>query len=209
MAEQVASTSILLIGAGGHCRSCIEVIESTGQYSIKGLVGTEAEQNRNVLGYPVVGTDNDLPHLIDKNMAALVTIGQIKSATPRKSAFERLSKLGILTPVIRASSSVCSRHAQIDGGTILMHQSVVNAGATVGHNCILNTHSLIEHDAKIGDDCHISTGAVINGGASVGDESFVGSRAVIFHGVNIGRGCVIGGGAVVRKDVPDGRTVVR
>ena len=29
---------IILIGAGGHARACIEVIESGGQYKIAGLV---------------------------------------------------------------------------------------------------------------------------------------------------------------------------
>ena len=30
--------SLLLIGGGGHCHSCIDVIEASGIYKIKGLV---------------------------------------------------------------------------------------------------------------------------------------------------------------------------
>ena len=37
---------ILIYGAGGHARSCIEVIESQNRYKIIGLVGREQELNK-------------------------------------------------------------------------------------------------------------------------------------------------------------------
>ena len=208
MAGQLNNISLLLIGAGGHCRSCIEVVESTGEYSIRGLIGTDTERNNRVLGHPVLGTDADLPDLLDDNMTAIVAIGQIRTAAPRKEAFERLMELGIKPPAITASSSICSQHAEVGAGSVVMHKALVNAGAVVGSNCILNSGSIVEHDATIGHHCHISTGAIVNGGAHVGSESFVGSRAVLFHGVSVGDGCIIGAGVIVRKDVPDGTTVV-
>ena len=30
--------SLILFGNGGHCKSCIEVIESTGTFRIKGII---------------------------------------------------------------------------------------------------------------------------------------------------------------------------
>ena len=30
--------SLILFGNGGHCKSCIEVIENTGKYLIKGII---------------------------------------------------------------------------------------------------------------------------------------------------------------------------
>ena len=35
--------SLIVIGAGGHAKSCIDVIEQHGHYSIGGLVGMPAE----------------------------------------------------------------------------------------------------------------------------------------------------------------------
>ena len=32
---------IILIGGGGHCKSCIDVIESTNEFSIAGIVDTK------------------------------------------------------------------------------------------------------------------------------------------------------------------------
>ena len=36
---------ILLIGAGGHARSCIDVIETVGQFRIAGLIEKDEEIN--------------------------------------------------------------------------------------------------------------------------------------------------------------------
>ena len=61
--------------------------------------------------------------------------------------------------------------------SIIMHDALVNASASIGKNCIINTKALIEHDAIIGDHCHISTGAVINGGVDIKQGTFFGSNA--------------------------------
>ena len=42
---------ILLIGAGGHARSCIDVIELTGLYEIAGFVEKNNSKNNQNLGY--------------------------------------------------------------------------------------------------------------------------------------------------------------
>jgi hypothetical protein len=44
---------ILLVGGGGHCHSCIDVIEVEGAFSIQGIVEQSGESPVQVLGYPV------------------------------------------------------------------------------------------------------------------------------------------------------------
>ena len=77
--------SIILIGGGGHCRSCIDVIEAEGIYEIAGIVNQSEENKEQVLEYDVLGDDGDLPELLKKHPNALITVGQIKSAEDRKS----------------------------------------------------------------------------------------------------------------------------
>lgn len=196
-------TELLLIGGGGHCHSCIEVIESTGQFQIKGIVGLTLEVGDSVLGYEVLGSDDNLHELIRGCPHAIVAIGQIKSASLRVKAFEHLESLGAKLPTIIASSAVVSRHAKIGRGTIVMHGAIINAGSVVGINGIVNTHALVEHDAQVGDHCHISTSAVLNGRAKVGDKSFVGSGAVVHQCIRIGEQAIIGAGAIVDCDIGD------
>jgi sugar O-acyltransferase (sialic acid O-acetyltransferase NeuD family) len=195
---------ILLVGAGGHAKVCIDVIEQEGLFSIGGLVGLPSEVGSQVLNYPVLGTDADLPALLCDFAYALVTLGQIKIPEPRMRSFDLLLRRGCSLPTIVSPHAFVSPHATLGAGTIVMHGAVVNAAATVGQNCIINSSSLIEHDAIIADHCHISTAAVINGGASIGTGTFIGSNSVVRQGISIGTRCVVGMGQRVFADCADG-----
>lgn len=195
--------SILLIGGGGHCHSCIDVIEANSHYQIAGIVQPSASSEL-ILGYPVIGTDNDLPILLKKSKSALVTVGQIRNAETRMRLFDRLIQLGAELPTIISQKAHCSNHAIVGPGSIIMHGAIINAGAKIGNNCIINSHALVEHDAKIEDHCHISTGALVNGNVIIGKRSFIGSGTIIREGVRVGENAVIGAGRVVMEDVPNG-----
>ncbi len=197
---------LLLIGAGGHCRACIGVIEQEDRFKIAGIVDKNRDK-ADVLGYPVVGTDDDLLRLRENCRHALVAVGQITSPNVRIRLYQRLRELGFELPTIISPLAHVSRHARVGQGSIIMHQALVNAGAVVGENCIINTRALVEHlvehDAVIEDHCHIATGAIINGGAAVGQGSFVGSNAVVLQNVVIGSGCVVGADARVLRHLAE------
>ena len=180
---------ILLIGAGGHCKSVIDVIEQEGKYAITGIVDKKELIGKKVLGYKIIGCDDDLEELFLKYKYALVTIGQIKSNSLRVKLFTILKEIGYELPVIVSPLAYVSKHAIVEEGTVVHHYALVNADATVGVNCIINSKALIEHDATIGEHCHISTATVINGGVVVKSNSFVGSNAttkeyIVLNGFN-------------------------
>lgn len=191
---------IILVGGGGHCRSCIDVIEQEGKYSIVGIVDLPEKISQSVMGYPVIGTDGDLPELIKSCPNVLVTVGHIKSPARRIALFEYLKSLGATFPVIKSPTSYVSPHSSIAEGTIVMHHALINASARVGRNCIINTKALVEHDAVIEDHCHISTGAIINGGVVVGRESFIGSGSVTKEYIKISPKTFLQANSFVGKD---------
>ncbi len=41
---------IVLIGGGGHCKSCIDVIEQEDKYSIAGIVDVMEKLHQKILG---------------------------------------------------------------------------------------------------------------------------------------------------------------
>jgi len=195
--------NIILIGAGGHAHSCIDVIEQQNQFKIAGLVGMPAEMHDQHLGYKVIGTDDDLPELVTEYDYALISLGQIHSSESRLRLYQQAIKVGFQLPVIVAPTAYVSRHAVIGAGSIVMHGAIVNAGAKVGANCIINDKALIEHDVVVDDTCHISTGVILNGGVHIGSGSFIGSGSVIKEGVNIGKCSIVGMGIAVRHDQID------
>ena len=193
---------ILLIGGGGHCRSCIDVIETEGKYKIAGIIEKQKTINQEILGYPIIGTDDNLHNLRNKYTYALISVGQIKSSNIRIKLFHKVfEELHFTLPVIISPRAYVSKHARIGDGTIVMHDVIVNANARIGRNCIINNKSLIEHDAVVGDNCHISTGAIVNGGVKIGEECFVGSGVVTKNLISIGNNCVIGVGESINRDI--------
>jgi sugar O-acyltransferase (sialic acid O-acetyltransferase NeuD family) len=199
---------IILIGAGGHCKGCIDVIEQENKFRIAGLVDVQDRLREKILGYEIIATDEDLPRLVNEYSYFLITIGQIRSAEKRIRLFDSLRKMGAQFPTIVSPLAYVSKHACIGKGTIVMHQALINSGARVGENCIINTKSLIEHDVAIADHCHIATGAVVNGGTRIAQQTFVGSNGVTKEYITIGESSIICAGAVITKNVPDTTTVV-
>jgi len=198
---------ILLIGAGGHARACIDVIETANQFEIAGLIEKDESMTAANLGYPIIGVDSDLSNLRQQYSHALITIGQIKSSKVRIKLFQRLKELDFTLPIAISRKAYVSKHALIGDGTIIMHGAIVNANAKIGQNCIINNKCLIEHDAVIGDHCHIATGAIINGEVSVGYETFVGSGTITKQCISIGSKCVIGAGAVLKNDIKPNQVI--
>jgi len=169
---------IILVGGGGHCKSVIDVIETAEKYRIFGIVDTKEKVGSEVLGYKVIGTDEDLPKIFKEVKKALITVGHIRDFSLRVNLYKYCENIGFEFPNIISPLAYVSKHATIGKGNVLMHFAFVNAGVKIGNNCIINTKALIEHDAVIEDYCHISTAAVVNGGVVVKEGTFFGSNAV-------------------------------
>jgi len=198
----MSKPTLLLIGAGGHAKSCIDVIEQEDKFRIIGLVGSPNEVGTQVLGYEVLGTDEVLTELLNLSKFALIAVGQIGTNDLRSTLFSKIVNIGFKLPVIMSPMAYVSPRAIVGKGSVVMHRATINAGASIGNNCIINSHTLIEHDVTVEDHCHIATGAIINGGSSVGRSSFIGSGSTIRESISIGTMCAIGMGVIVRHDVP-------
>lgn len=188
---------LILIGGGGHCKSVIEAAESSGRV-IGGVLDIPQMVGEEILGYPIVGTDDDIEKFIGLH-EFVVTVGHIKDCSIRERIVHRVIEAGGELATVVARTASVSRHASIGHGTVVLHGAMVNASATVGENCIINTLSNVEHDAVVEDFCHISTGAMVNGNCAVGRGTFLGSQSVMLNGVSICQGSVVAAGSFVRK----------
>ncbi|WP_374165851.1 acetyltransferase [Arcticibacter sp. MXS-1] len=194
---------LALIGGGGHCRSCIDVLEQSGLYSIEAIVDAENKLGEKVLSYEISAADKDIPNLLKDGCSFLITLGQVKTAARRRELYLYLKQLGAVLPLIISPRAYLSPYASAGEGSVLMHNSVMNAGSTLAANSIVNTGAVIDHDSHVGSHVHISTNAVINGGCLIEDGCFIGSNAVVNHNISIARNVVIGSGTVVNKSIRD------
>ena len=194
---------IVLIGSGGHARSCIQVIEELEEFSISGLIGLPNEVNSEQFGYKVIGSDSDLPAIRKSIKHAVITVGQILNPEIRLNLFEKVDAAGFVLPTIISKSAQISSHATIGKGCMIMNGVIINSGAQIGQNCIINTRALIEHDVVVGDHSHVSTGVIVNGDTRIGSKTFIGSGSIIRNGLVIGDNCLVGMGTVVVKNLKD------
>ncbi|MEA1988089.1 MAG: acetyltransferase [Pseudomonadota bacterium] len=201
MSQTFTKTPLLLIGGGGHCASLIDVIESTEQYQIAGIVEAPGVQQTEFMGYPIVGTDDDLEDLIRQTPNCVITVGQLKTADLRKKLYKKVLACGGQLPVIVSPLAHVATQTEIGAGTVVMHFALVNSLAKVGDNCIINNYASIEHGSSIGAHCHLSTRSIVNGDCHIGHSCFLGSSATILQGKSIASETVIGAGALVTKDI--------
>lgn len=176
---------VLLIGGGGHCKSVIDVIEQTDNYRIAGIIDRKELIGSDVLGYKIIGSDDDLENLRKQFSYAFVTVGFIKSNVVRKKLYKKLKELSFSIPTIISPLAYVAKDVCIDEGSVIHHQVFLNSSVKIGKNCIINSKALIEHDSVVEDNCHISTGAIVNGGAIVQKDSFVGSNACVINGAEV------------------------
>lgn len=197
--------NLILIGGGGHAKSCIDIIRSTAQYNILGYIDlTPCLDDK--FGIPYLGNDEVIPDYIQGNQF-LICIGHTQSSEIRKKMYQHLKNLGAKLATIVSPHAHISSYASIGEGSIIFHGVSIQADAHIGVNCIINNHALIEHESRIGDHSHISTGSIVNGNVQIGQGVFVGSGAVLKQGIEVGSSALIGMGSIVLNHVAANQVV--
>jgi sugar O-acyltransferase (sialic acid O-acetyltransferase NeuD family) len=190
---------LIMLGAGGHAKSCLNIIEQDKKYKIL-YIFDKNKKITSINNYEVFHNLNIIKKS-NKNLYGIVSIGQIYTAKARIKLFQEIIKLKIIPEKIISKNSLVSKFADIGAGTIVMNNCTINSNSKIGDNCIINTGSIIEHDVIINSHCHVSTGVVINGGVSIGKGSFIGSGSIICHGVNIKENSFVPMGSLIKKNV--------
>lgn len=190
--------NLILIGGGGHCKSCIDVIELENKFNIAGILDVKNKVGQKVLNYDIIGTDEDIEKYIDEDYYFLITIGQIHNADVRANLYEKMKFKKAKFAKIISPRAYVSKYAKVDDGSIVMHDVLINAGCSVGENCIINSKVLLEHDVMINSHTHISINSVIAGGAKIGEKSFIGANATIVQGAIIKNNSFIKAGELVK-----------
>ena len=190
---------LVIIGAGGHGKVIADAALKIGYTNIC-YVDDHAQGN--VIGFPIIGTSEDLEHLNDGNTDFVIGIG---NNTVRKAVAESYTVNWV--SIIHPSAQIAF-HAKIGRGTVIMANAVVNVSATVGEHCIINTGAIVEHDNVIENYAHISPNVALGGTVRVGSLTHVGIGATVKNNTEICSGCTIGAGAVVVKSIIEPGTYV-
>lgn len=188
---------LAIIGASGHAKSCIEVIESIKNIEIVGLI--DSNKKKKIGKYRVICDENDISKLKKITNNLVLGVGSINNNLKRVKIFNKFKKLGFNFPPIISKYSFVSKQVTIGEGSIIFNHVLINSGSIIGKNCIINNKSLIEHDVSIQDHCHISTGVIVNGNCEISEGSFIGSGSIILNNLKIKKNTFIKMGSVKKN----------
>jgi sugar O-acyltransferase (sialic acid O-acetyltransferase NeuD family) len=192
--------TIGIIGAGGHCKVIIDLIEAIGLHQIVGIFDDYKEGS--VSGVKILGKLSDLssPTKIDQFIIA------IGNDTVRKTLDNTYQDL--LWATLVHPSAIVSKSAFVGAGSVVCAGAVLQPEVVIGKHCIINTNCNVDHETIIGDYCSVCPGATICGRVTIGEKTFVGANATIIQNLVIGVNCVLGAGTVIIRDISDNSKIV-
>lgn len=198
---------IVLIGAGGHGKVVLDILQCEGKHRIIGFLDADPSlHDTEVTGVPVLGGINKLHKLKSQKVrGAIVSIGdnRVRLQYAREASEAGLDLIQAIHP-----QAVVSRSARIGRNVVVAASAVVCVDAFVGDSCIINTAAVIDHETVLGQGVHICPGANLAGRVRVEDQALIGMGANIIQCLTVGARSVIGAGAVVLKDIPPDCTAV-
>ncbi|WP_438712197.1 acetyltransferase [Aquimarina muelleri] len=198
---------IVVIGASGHAKVIIEIVETSKDYQIYGLIDTYKEKGQRILNYEIVGTEHDIPDLVNKGVnKGIIAIGDNWNRLLIQKKIKKISPNFQFITVIHPTAIV-SPSVKIGQGTVILASVVVNAEAEIGDFCILNTGASFGHDSSVKNFSSIAPGVTVGGNVSIDICTAISLGANIIQGITIGKHSIVGAGSLVLNSIGDYKLV--
>ena len=143
------SKKIFLIGAGGHAKTIMDIMNSQG-IQVDAIVSKKSDSSYDFLKN-IMNMDDDKVFNYSPNEVFLANgIGSVPGNSARASIFKKFRDQSYEFLSIKSEASIVSNLCKIGMGVQVMPGAIVNTGAIIGENTIINSGAIIEHDCVIG-----------------------------------------------------------
>ena len=110
---------LIIIGAGGHSKSCLEVVESSKEYKVVGFIDNRKITNSFYKKFKIY-KEGDLEKIFKIVKNVHIGIAHIKSPSLRIKLFKRYKTKGFRFPVLTHSKAYVSKFTSIKEGTLIV-----------------------------------------------------------------------------------------
>ena len=182
---------LIIIGAGGHGRCCLDIAREKYDEIVfldDGLVGQTVNDCK------VVGKINEMKKLFPEYLDIFIAVG---NNSFRKQLYNQAKEIGYNIITLISNKATVSKYATIKQGSVIFPHAVVEPNAKIGNNCIICANATINHDAIIHDDCLIYSNTVIRPNVIINELTRIGSNCTITFGKEVENGSDIKDGEVV------------
>ena len=185
--------NLLIIGAGGHGRCCLDIARESKEYEKISFLDDGCIGNF-VNGAEVIDSIGNLQKYKEEYQDVFVAIG---NNSFRKEVQKTAEDNGFFIPKLFSKRSWISDYASVGKGSVIFPGVVIEANVTIGEGCVVTSNATINHDAIMEDYSLVYSNAVIRPNVIIGGLSRVGSGCIVTFGTAIEAG----------MDIPDGTII--
>ena len=199
---------IVVVGAGGHGREVLDVIEACNTveetWLFLGFID-DGDPARDRLERRRAEYLGGLDILSNRHGTYVIGIGD----GPTRQRIDACATAVGLKParLVHPQASIGS-DVLFGPGTVVTAGVRVTTNIRIGRHVHLNLNSTITHDCVLEDYVTVNPGANISGNVVLHEGVTVGTGAAVIQGITIGAHATVGAGAVVVNNVEPGTTVV-
>ncbi len=197
--------NVLIFGASGHGSVVLDCLERSPGLAPVGFIDSYKEKGTKKNGYEVLGTEFDLPEILQAHEVhgGIIAIGDNWARRKMAARIERIVPGFQFVSVVHPMA-VIGRDVRLGEGVVVMPGAIVNANARIGDHCIINTKASLGHDGVMEAFSSLAPGVCAGGHVFVGRGAAVSLGSSIIENVRIGPDSVVGAGSLVLENVPPG-----
>ncbi len=196
---------LLILGCGGHGKVVADIAEKCAYFKDISFLDKKSLSKYSrytVFDNKIIGDINEenIEKFSKEYTHFFVGIGDNKVRIQWLKIIKRMNIK--ITKIIDPSAEI-SKYSEIDEGTFINKNTVIQCDSKIKSGSILNTSSTIDHDCIIGEGTHISPGVNIAGNVKVGKNCWIGIGSKIVQNIKIGNNVIVGGGSLVLNNIPN------
>lgn len=191
---------LVIVGAGGHGREVLDIIDAVGGYEVLGFVD-DGEPDQRLLRVPLLGPVSTIDELSDVHVVLGIGDPRVRAEVAARTSAPPSP------PMVHPMASTGS-HCRIGQGSVIAAGARLTTNVTIGDHCYVGPNATIGHDSVLDDFATLYPGTVVSGSVQVGRAATIGAGASVKQGVAIGPRAVVGMGAATTHSVTAETTVV-
>lgn len=192
--------NIVIVGAGALGQELAWLIEEINDnkltWNIRGFLDDFAFiNNKEVLGYPVLGKYDDFKSFLDCHFIVGFGDASLREKVIKNMNLKDVKWATLISPTVRVHHS-----NKIGKGVVIGRYTDLTVNCTLEDFVMLNIHVVLGHEVSVGMYSIISPNVTVNGGGKIGRACQIGSNAFVRE-VSVGDYSIVGASSCVVKDV--------
>jgi sugar O-acyltransferase (sialic acid O-acetyltransferase NeuD family) len=193
---------LIIIGAGGGAKMCIDALEISTDYQVVGLLDDKVDIGDNVLKIPVIGNLNCIKELIEINITSFViAFGVLERRNKRFDLYTSLKELGCKFPNIIHPRAIVEKSVELGEGNVILAGANIGSSVKLGNLNYINNNSLVSHDCVLIDNIHIAPAAALASSIIIESHVLVGMNTTLYFGIKIGESSTILNGLTINNNI--------